>query len=109
MVPSGTYPLAASAPLPSEAKKIAAAAAAAEAGGGEARPQKGGKESRTGRLEELNTLRVELDLKELEVGVLPRATDVRREFGFSNPRRYCTPNSLTRATYQVSNAEDPRA
>lgn len=62
VVPSGTYPLAASAPLPSEAKKLAAAAE--EASG---KPHVSGRESRAGRLEELNSLRVELDLKELEV------------------------------------------
>ena len=73
VVPSGTYPLAASAPLPSEAKKIQAAAeaAAAAAARGDSKPQsqKSAKEIRSGRLEELNTLRLELDLKELEVGV----------------------------------------
>ena len=62
-VPSGTYPLAASAPLPSEAKKLAAETGGAEGG----KDKKSGKESRAGRLEELNAVRLELDLKELEM------------------------------------------
>jgi hypothetical protein len=60
-LPSGTYPLSASAPLPSEVK-------AAEKGdaGGEEKP-KSKQEKSAGRLRELNDLRLELDLKELEV------------------------------------------
>ena len=61
-VPAGTYPLAASAPLPSEAKKAAAGEAEKSAKGA-----KSSKERAAGRLEELNELRVELDLKELDV------------------------------------------
>lgn len=70
-VPSGTYPLAASAPLPSEVKAAekSAAAAASGGGGGDDGGSSSSKRSdkRAGRLEELNALRVELDLKELEV------------------------------------------
>ena len=73
-VPSGTYPLASSAPLPSELKKMEKDAAAKDAkegnkdgtksggGGGE-----GKKQSKSARLEELNQMRLELDLKEIEV------------------------------------------
>ena len=73
-VPSGTYPLASSAPLPSELKKMEKDAAAKDAkegnkdgtksgsGGGE-----GKKKSKSARLEELNQMRLELDLKEIEV------------------------------------------
>ena len=73
-VPSGTYPLASSAPLPAELKKMEKDAAAKDAkegnkdgtksgsGGGE-----GKKKSKSARLEELNQMRLELDLKEIEV------------------------------------------
>ena len=76
-VPSGTYPLASSAPLPSELKKMEKDAAAKDAkdgsksnkdgsksggGGGD-----GKKQSKSARLEELNQMRLELDLKEIEV------------------------------------------
>lgn len=69
-VPSGTYPLAASAPLPSEVKaaeKSAAAAASGGGGGDDGSSSSKRSDKRAGRLEELNALRVELDLKELEV------------------------------------------
>ena len=68
-VPSGTYPLAASAPLPSELKAAGKSAAAANGGGGGDDGSSSSKRSdkRAVRLEELNALRVELDLKELEV------------------------------------------
>ena len=68
-VPSGTYPLASSAPLPSELKKMEKDAkegnkdgSKSGSGGGE-----GKKQSKSARLEELNQMRLELDLKEIEV------------------------------------------
>ena len=68
-VPSGTYPLASSAPLPSELKKMEKDAKEGNkdgtksgSGGGE-----GKKQSKSARLEELNQMRLELDLKEIEV------------------------------------------
>ena len=71
-VPSGTYPLSASAPLPSEVKaaekaqeKASGRAVVGDAGG-EEKP-KAKQEKSAGRLKELNDLRLELDLKELEV------------------------------------------
>ena len=64
--PSGApLPLSASAPLPSELKAHEKAAASASGEGGESGGSK--KEKSAGRLKELNELRVELDLKELEV------------------------------------------
>lgn len=70
-VPSGTYPLASSAPLPSELKKMekdAAKEGSGKDGSKEAGKEKDGKkQSKAGRLEELNELRLELDLKEIEV------------------------------------------
>ena len=65
-VPSGTYPLASSAPLPSELKKMEKEGnkdgSKSGSGGGE-----GKKQSKSARLEELNQMRLELDLKEIEV------------------------------------------
>lgn len=68
-VPSGTYPLASSAPLPSELKKMEKDAkegnkdgSKSGSGGGD-----GKKQSKSARLEELNQMRLELDLKEIEV------------------------------------------
>lgn len=77
-VPSGTYPLASSAPLPSELKKMEKDAAAKDAKEGNKDGTKGGskggsgggdgkKQSKSARLEELNQMRLELDLKEIEV------------------------------------------
>lgn len=70
-VPSGTYPLASSAPLPSELKKMekdAAKEGSGKDGSKEAGKEKDGKkQSKAARLEELNELRLELDLKEIEV------------------------------------------
>ena len=77
-VPSGTYPLASSAPLPSELKKMEKDAAAKDAKEGNKDGTKGGskggsgggdgkKQSKSARLEELNHMRLELDLKEIEV------------------------------------------
>ena len=65
-VPSGTYPLASSAPLPSELKKMEKEGnkdgSKSGSGGGD-----GKKQSKSARLEELNQMRLELDLKEIEV------------------------------------------
>ena len=75
-VPSGTYPLASSAPLPSELKKMEKDAAkegsgkdgSKEAGKDSSGKEKDGKkQSKAARLEELNQLRLELDLKEIQV------------------------------------------
>lgn len=73
-VPSGTYPLASSAPLPSELKKMEKDAAAKDAKEGNKDGTKSGsgggdgkKQSKSARLEELNQMRLELDLKEIEV------------------------------------------
>ena len=77
-VPSGTYPLASSAPLPSELKKMEKDAAAKDAKDGKKDGNKDGtksgsgggegkKQSKSARLEELNQMRLELDLKEIEV------------------------------------------
>jgi hypothetical protein len=73
-VPSGTYPLASSAPLPSELKKMEKDAAAKDAKEGNKDGTKSGggggdgkKKSKSARLEELNQMRLELDLKEIEV------------------------------------------
>ncbi len=71
-VPSGTYPLSASAPLPSEVKAAEKAQekASGRAGVGDAGVEekpKAKQEKSAGRLKELNDLRLELDLKELEV------------------------------------------
>ena len=77
-VPSGTYPLASSAPLPSELKKMEKDAAAKDAKEGNKDGSKSGsksgsgggdgkKQSKSARLEELNQMRLELDLKEIEV------------------------------------------
>ena len=73
-VPSGTYPLASSAPLPSELKKMEKATAAKDAKEGNKDGTKSGggggdgkKQSKSARLEELNQMRLELDLKEIEV------------------------------------------
>ena len=67
--PSGAYPLSASAPLPSEVKAAEKASGSRGGGGdagGEEKP-KSKQEKSAGRLKELNDLRLELDLKELEV------------------------------------------
>ena len=71
--PSGAYPLSASAPLPSEVKaaeKASEKSSGSRGGGGDAGGEekpKSKQEKSAGRLKELNDLRLELDLKELEV------------------------------------------
>ena len=72
-LPSGMYPLSASAPLPSEVKaaeKASEKSSGSRGGGGDAGGEekpKSKQEKSAGRLKELNDLRLELDLKELEV------------------------------------------